>query len=71
MNTALVSAIVAAIFLGIKMALNYQDPDPKACVQDAGLVFVSVLAGIYGYNTYLNKPSTPKVAAVFTELPSF
>jgi hypothetical protein len=71
MNNALVSAIVAAIFLGIKTALHYKDPDMKAFVQDAGLVFVSVLAGIYGYSTYLNKPVAPKVAAVFTEQPAF
>jgi hypothetical protein len=71
MNIALLSAIVAAVFLAMKMALRYQDPDPKACIQDAGIAFLSGLAGIYAYQQYLDKPIVPKVATVFTERPTF
>ena len=71
MNIALLAAIVAGVFLVMKMALNYQDPDPKACIQDAGLVFLAGLAGVYGFNEYLDKPVAPKVANVFTERPTF
>jgi len=71
MNIALLAAIVAGVFLAMKMVLRYQDPDPKACIQDAGLAFLSGLAGIYAYQHYLDKPTTPKVASVFTERPTF
>ena len=71
MNIALLSVLVAAVFLVLKMGVRYNDPDPKACIQDAGIVFLSGLAGIYGYNQYFNKPIAPKVASVFTEQPAF
>ena len=71
MNIALLAGIVAAVFLAMKMALRYQDPDPKACIQDAGIAFLSGLAGIYAYEKYLDKPILPKVANVFTERPAF
>ena len=71
MNIALLSAIVAAVFLAMKMVLRYQNPDPKACIQDAGLVFLAGLAGVYAFNKYLDKPVAPKVANVFTERPNF
>ena len=71
MNTALVSVLVAAVFLVLKMGVRYSDPDPKACIQDAGIVFLSGLAALYGYTHYLNKPAAPKVAGVFTEQPTF
>jgi hypothetical protein len=71
MNIALVAAIVSAVFLAVKMALNYKEPDPKACIQDAVIVFASAMVGLYGYERYIVKPVVPKVAAVFTEAPSF
>ena len=71
MNIALLAAIVAGVFLAMKMALRYHDPDPKACIQDAGIAFLSGMAGIYGYQHYFDKPATPKVANVFTERPTF
>ena len=71
MNTAVVAAIVSAVFLAIKMALQYKDPNPKACIQDAVLVFGSALVGLYAYDRFAAKPVAPKVAAVFTEKPSF
>ncbi len=71
MNSALVAAIVSAIFLVVKMALKYKEPNPKACIQDAVLVFASAMVGLYAYEKYVGKPVGPKVAAVFTEAPEF
>jgi hypothetical protein len=71
MNLALVAAIVSAVFLAVKMAIKYKDPNPKACIQDAVLVFASTMVGLYGYQKYAGKPVGPKVAAVFTEAPGF
>jgi hypothetical protein len=71
MNLALVAAIVSAVFLALKMAINYKQPNLKAYIQDAVIVFMSSMAGLYGYERYLGKPVAPKVAAVFTEAPGF
>ena len=71
MNLALIAAIVSAIFLAAKMAVKYKDPNPKACIQDAVLVFASAMVGLYAYERYAGKPVGPKVAAVFTEAPPF
>ena len=71
MNLALVAAIVSAVFLAVKMALHYKEPNPKAYIQDAIVVFGSALVGLYGVEKYAGKPAGPKVAAVFTEAPAF
>jgi len=71
MNVPLIAAIVGAVFLALKMAVKYKDPNPKACIQDAVLVFASAMAGLYGYERFAGKPAAPKVAAVFTEAPPF
>ena len=71
MNNAIVAAIIGALFLVIKMALKYKDPNTKQFIQDAVVVFISSMAGLYGVERYVGKPIGPKVAAVFTETPSF
>lgn len=53
------------------MGLSYKDINPKACVQDAVLVFASSALGLYGYDKYAAVKTTVKHAEVFTEKPNF
>ncbi len=71
MNLAIVSAFSALFFFLAKMAINYTEMNPKSYIQDSVLAFATCLAGIYAYNTYLDKPITAKVPVVFTERPNF
>jgi len=71
MNLPLVALFVAGVFLVLKMGLRYQNPDPKACIQDAVLAFVSCLLGLYAYDSYAPKELAPKAPTVFTEHPNF
>ena len=71
MNLAIVSAFSALFFFLVKMAINYKDMNPRSYIQDSVLAFAACMAGIYGYNTYLDKPIMAKVPVVFTERPNF
>lgn len=71
MNLAIVSGLAAVLFFAVKMGLNYANPNPKDYIQDAVLACLSCAAGIYGYNLYFDKPSSPKTPVVFTEKPNF
>ena len=71
MNLLLVALVVAGIFFTAKMGIRYNNPDPKACIQDAVLAFAACLAGLYAYNLYQPKDLAPKAPTVFTERPNF
>ena len=72
MNVAIISAIIGAVFLFVKLAIKYKDPNPKQCIQDAVIVFACSMAGLYGYEKYAGiKQIGPKIASVFTEPPAF
>jgi hypothetical protein len=71
MNFFLLASIISLVFLLGKMGLSYKDINPKACVQDAVLVFASSALGLYGYDKYAAVKTTVKHAEVFTEKPNF
>jgi len=71
MNLAIVSGLAAILFFALKMAMNYTNPCPKDYIQDAVLTCVSCAVGVYGYNTFFDKPATSKTPVVFTEKPNF
>ena len=72
MNFTLIAALTGVIFFAAKMAVQYnKSPDPKGCIQDAVLAFVSCLVGMYGYQQYAPKQMDPKNLEVFTERPNF
>ena len=71
MNHTLLAGIICAIYLVVKLGMQYKNPDLKTALQDGVLVYISAVVGLYGIEYYGAKPMTTKVAAVFTEKPNF
>jgi hypothetical protein len=71
MNIALMAFIISGVFFILKMGLKYNEPDPKACIQDAVMAFAASLIGFYAYELYSPKDLGPKTPTVFTERPNF
>jgi hypothetical protein len=70
MNLALVSFIIAAVFMVIQYGTK-ANLDPKVLVKDGAAAFMSSLFALYGYEYYSAKPLAQKTTEVFTEKPTF
>jgi hypothetical protein len=68
MNSLLVSCIIGAIYVFIKMALHYKE-SPSPNVKEGVIVMMSSLAGLYATSQF--GIVKPKITEVFTEVPSF
>jgi hypothetical protein len=68
MNSLLVSCIIGAIYVFIKMALHYKE-SPSPNVKEGVIVMMSSLAGLYATSQF--GIVKPKITEVFTEAPSF
>ena len=68
MNSLLVSCIIGAIYVFIKMALHYKE-SPRPNVKEGILVMLSSMAGLYATSQF--GMVKPKITEVFTEVPSF
>jgi len=68
MNSLLVSCIIGAIYVIVKMALHYKET-PRPNIKEGILVMLSSMAGLYATSQF--GIVKPKVTEVFTESPSF
>ena len=68
MNSLLVSCIIGAIYVIVKMALHYKEK-PSPNIKEGILVMLSSMAGLYVTSQF--GMVKPKVTEVFTEKPPF
>ena len=68
-NYVVLSGIISVIYTLAKFALKSEFSQPN--LKESGLLFVSVILGLYIFDNYINVIVTPKVSEIFTDPPGF
>ena len=67
-NYVVMSSIISVIYTISKYALKREfSPDLK----ESGLLFISIILGLYIFDNYVNITIAPKVSEIFTDPPAF
>ena len=68
-NYVVLSGIISVIYTLAKFVLKREFDKPD--LKESGLLFVSVILGLYIFDNYINVVVAPKVSEIFTDPPSF